>query len=646
MEKMSTSEKPPDGVIDNTKPSSPDKESDEARVKMEEEMKEAGDVFNQLFSTRRPRDASAGLSSGLKSIAKGAVAGAVSLVGQPIAGAKDDGLRGFLGGLATGVASAVALPATGLCVGIYQMGRGVVNTGEAMKCSHMGMQWDVDNREWVFYRLNEDWDNIIAAEAELKAKKGEQSSSTNSNKPEKAVKDRAYYDLLSVSTNATAGEIKKAYYKEARKVHPDKCPDDPESASKFQELGAAYQTLSNEQSRAAYDKCGKPDSKGSNIGADAIDPYVFFAVMFGSHLVEPYIGELWIASTADTVMKDANLVHMAQMEEMEVDADPTKDVSEMASRANSSEESKLKQRKREVKCGMNLRDKIETYINGSITKEEFTENCRKEAEEIGKGTFGGLYLTAIGYALEIEADEFIGFQTSFMGIDGHTAKVRKKTNAISNNVHVVNTGIKAFRAGRQAYKDVESVAQLEKDSDSKDETKKGIEAKDANDSDVTEKTEEELKKELEGKKKRDEAQALIAAEKLEESLPVIIELAWAINNRDISKTLKHTCNKLFTDANVEMKVRYERAEAVRIIGKQFYEVGKDSESNTTTVETGDIKARAEVAVMRTMAKAQGQDMSEDDTEVMINQAKTMAAAQKAATAAAAASAATPLQPPS
>jgi len=47
-----------------------------------------------------------------------------------------------------------------------------------------------------------------------------------------------------------------------------------------------------------------------------------------------------------------------------------------------------------------------------------------------------------------------------------------------------------------------------------------------------------------------------------------------------------------------------------------------------------------------VAQAQGQDMSEDDTEAMINQAKTMAAAQKAATAAAAASAATPLQPPS
>jgi len=42
-------------------------------------------------------------------------------------------------------------------------------------------------------------------------------------------------------------------------------------------------------------------------------------------------------------------------------------------------------------------------------------------------------------------------------------------------------------------------------------------------------------------------------------------------------------------------------------------------------DTADIKARAEVAVMTTMAKAQGQEVSEDDTEEMIKQAKNMRA---------------------
>jgi curved DNA-binding protein CbpA len=82
-----------------------------------------------------------------------------------------------------------------------------------------------------------------------------------------------------------------------------KNPDDPEAPKKFQRLGHAYQILLNEQYQAKYDKQGKPESSAAEM--NEIDPYVFFAVMFGSELVEPYIGELWIANTADYLMKDA-----------------------------------------------------------------------------------------------------------------------------------------------------------------------------------------------------------------------------------------------------------------------------------------------------------------------------------------------------
>ena len=67
----------------------------------------------------------AGLSSATKSIGKGVLAGAVSLVAQPVAGAQQNGVKGFFHGLATGVASAVALPVTGVCIGAYQVARGV-----------------------------------------------------------------------------------------------------------------------------------------------------------------------------------------------------------------------------------------------------------------------------------------------------------------------------------------------------------------------------------------------------------------------------------------------------------------------------------------------------------------------------------------
>lgn len=194
-----------------------------------------------------------------------------SLVAQPIVGAQQGGVAGFFAGLATGVVSAVALPVTGVCVGAYQVGRGVVNSAEAMTSSRQGMVWDRHKREWHFYYLDKEWEEVITSEA---AKSGTTSSLTG--EAEKKVKDREYYDLLNVSTSATPADIKKAYYKEARKCHPDKNPDDPDAATKFQILGHAYQVLSNEDSRKTYDKNGKPDTTADQV-TDKIDPLVFFA---------------------------------------------------------------------------------------------------------------------------------------------------------------------------------------------------------------------------------------------------------------------------------------------------------------------------------------------------------------------------------
>lgn len=65
-----------------------------------------------------------------------------------------------------------------------------------------------------------------------------------------------YYDLLGVSRNASAEDIKKAYRKAALRYHPDRNPGDKAAEEKFKELSEAYHVLSDTDKRAQYDRQG------------------------------------------------------------------------------------------------------------------------------------------------------------------------------------------------------------------------------------------------------------------------------------------------------------------------------------------------------------------------------------------------------
>jgi curved DNA-binding protein len=65
-----------------------------------------------------------------------------------------------------------------------------------------------------------------------------------------------YYAILGVAKSATPEEIKKAYRKLARKLHPDLNPNDAEAEQQFKAVNEAYEVLSNVEHRAKYDKYG------------------------------------------------------------------------------------------------------------------------------------------------------------------------------------------------------------------------------------------------------------------------------------------------------------------------------------------------------------------------------------------------------
>ncbi len=95
-----------------------------------------------------------------------------------------------------------------------------------------------------------------------------------------------YYELLGVGRNATAEEIKSAYRRLARELHPDANPDDAEAHDRFKEVSLAYETLSDPEKRQRFDTFGAAGVGGGG-GANAGDFFGgglgdIFETFFGS----------------------------------------------------------------------------------------------------------------------------------------------------------------------------------------------------------------------------------------------------------------------------------------------------------------------------------------------------------------------------
>src|SRR5580704_18305656 len=69
------------------------------------------------------------------------------------------------------------------------------------------------------------------------------------------------YEVLSVDRKASAAEIKSAYRRLAKKLHPDANKNDPKAASRFSELNAAHEIVGDEDKRKAFDR-GEIDAEG------------------------------------------------------------------------------------------------------------------------------------------------------------------------------------------------------------------------------------------------------------------------------------------------------------------------------------------------------------------------------------------------
>ena len=539
--------------------------------------------FNDFFSLRRPKDAASGLNSGLKSAGKGVLAGAAALVAAPIAGAKTEGASGFFKGLGAGVAAAVVLPVVGAGVGVTQICRGVANTPEAIMAANDGKRWNRHTREWIDEDLVKDgiWlaestDEEIFEQARKRALSegrsgigingvlnesmgGDNSNSSNNGNGGKQVKETQYYEILKVKTTASSAEIKKSYYELARKLHPDKNPDDPDAHSKFQKVGEAYQVLSDPNLREKYDSRGK-DGLGD---IPVVDASAFFAALFGSDQMEMFVGKLQMAVMA------------------EGGSDLTRD------------ETRILQDRRVVRLAINLAAILDGYaaVRPPVTTDDKTnENEQEEklrekaalekfeaqmkpiAQSLANAAHGPKMLKQIGFVYEKQAEQVLtdpvaGFGTwADLGVRSNFAAMEQNTNRTKTQFSAMKAAFDAFGTVKKIAEEEEGYMKEEKEEEEGESEKNAGEGDGGSADNTTKKQEKETKK----KPPLTEAEIMQRrAQHQKDVMPHILETLWNVSALDIESTLRSVCDKVCHDKSVKKLVRKKRCEALSVLGKIF-----------------------------------------------------------------------------
>ena len=83
--------------------------------------------------------------------------------------------------------------------------------------------------------------------------------------PEPMSKD--YYGVLGLQKGASADEVKQAYRKLSKELHPDKHKGDKKAEDRFKEVNEAYEVLGNPEKKQRYDQYGSADGRAGFGGA-------------------------------------------------------------------------------------------------------------------------------------------------------------------------------------------------------------------------------------------------------------------------------------------------------------------------------------------------------------------------------------------
>eukprot|EP00475_Leptophrys_vorax_P011777 TRINITY_DN18281_c0_g1_i1.p1 TRINITY_DN18281_c0_g1~~TRINITY_DN18281_c0_g1_i1.p1 ORF type:complete len:506 (-),score=145.75 TRINITY_DN18281_c0_g1_i1:28-1524(-) len=375
------------------------------------------------FMNDQPSNVLTGIGSGLLTIGGGIVAGVATLLTRPVAGAKKGGVKGFVKGLGEGLVAGVTLPIAGVVLGIVRVGQGIKNTPDTIKRLVKDDPIPNDKRKMT----EEEEEQVGKIDEDLYAEsrdflKDEMKKDQNPNEnaestPKENIKDMEYYEVLGVPHDASAAQIKKAYYKLALELHPDKNPNNPEAEAKFKVVSQAYQTLSDPEMRQRYDEHGK-----EGVNQPDIDPVQLFSMVFGSEQFEHLIGKLTMTTMAG----------------LGADGEP------------SEEALKEIQMAREDGLVEILKARLQIWVDGE--KERFVIEAVEEVARLRECSFGPELLHTIGDTYVGVGERLLGYFAP-LGIVGHFGYVAEKGKIFKSKMRALSAASQLMSMDRKQMTD-------------------------------------------------------------------------------------------------------------------------------------------------------------------------------------------------
>jgi len=410
---------------------------------------------------------------------------------------------------------------------MFQIVRGALATPRAVCMASQGWHWDRAVGDWaqpVPYSLAEEATRVLGsagagAEEERSDCEGNASPSTS----RRAV-DTFYYDQLGLQPSASQSDIRKAYFQQSKRWHPDKSSE-PNATERFQGISDAYQVLSDPERRRVYDAHGQ-----QGIGEGFIDARTFFSVLLGADALEPYIGRVRLAEMFGDALFGGE----------DDDANQPADASRQKREA---EKSKRRQVRRQVRLAVSLVERLDARTASSaaafrqVALEEGKQLLKKDATVVR-------FLADIGWVYHNRAEAHLARCDSKFGSLGVRAlclRMRRGGREASQQAQTAKLALRSYLKLRKIVSEADTMTNA-------------------------------------GGEEAAEMPGSISS-----ALPTFMETFLSLTSHDITGTLDKVIERVLGDEAAGQEVCRQRAEGLRLLGDAFMEAGNGADTAAEAV---------------------------------------------------------------